>query len=56
MELSFGRIIFFTRQMDKMKAFNRPDSRLHLCDGKDPEGNTFQISNRVKKLPLSPEA
>lgn len=29
----------------KMGKFN-PTSALHLCDGKDPEGNKFQISNR----------
>lgn len=32
----------------KMGKFN-PQSSLHICDGKDPEGNKFQISNRVSR-------
>lgn len=28
--------------LDKLKIFGD----LHLCDGKDPEGNVFQLSNR----------
>jgi hypothetical protein len=27
---------------DKLKVFEE----LHLCDGTDPEGNVFQLSNR----------
>ena len=33
----------------KMGKFN-PQSSLHICDGKDPEGNKFQISNHVRPV------
>jgi hypothetical protein len=36
------------RRGAKMGTFN-PKGSLHLCDGKDPEGNKFQISNRVRQ-------
>jgi len=54
---SRNKIVFFVdnvgetreeliRRGAKMGTFN-PKSDLHLCDGKDPEGNKFQISNRI---------
>jgi predicted enzyme related to lactoylglutathione lyase len=54
-----NKIVFFTddvaatreeliRRGAKMGTFN-PKGSLHLCDGKDPEGNKFQISNRVRQ-------
>jgi len=53
------KIVFYTedvgktreeliRRGTKMGTFN-PQSSLHICDGKDPEGNKFQISNRVSR-------
>ena len=55
---SRNKIVFFTADVGKtreeliargakMGKFN-PTSSLHLCDGKDPEGNKFQISNRIE--------
>ena len=55
---SRNKIVFFVEDVAKtreelisrgakMGTFN-PTSALHLCDGKDPEGNKFQISNRVR--------
>ncbi len=54
---SRNKIVFYTDNVAKtreeliargakMGTFN-PKSTLRLCDGKDPEGNKFQISNRV---------
>ena len=56
---SRNKIVFYTDDVAKtreelisrgakMGTFN-PKSALHLCDGKDPEGNIFQISNRISK-------
>ena len=56
---SRNKIVFYTdnvgetreeliRRGAKMGTVN-PKSALHLCDGKDPEGNVFQIANRIRK-------
>jgi len=52
MPLEMARVILFAKDMKRMTSFyesvvglQRFDG-LHLCDGIDPEGNVFQISNR----------
>ena len=57
--LRVARIIVFAKDMEDMSAFYgsvvargasmgpvREFGNLHLCDGVDPEGNVFQLSNR----------
>ena len=56
---SRNKIVFFVEDVAKTREAliargakmgkSNPQSALHLCDGKDPEGNKFQISNRVRK-------
>jgi catechol 2,3-dioxygenase-like lactoylglutathione lyase family enzyme len=48
MKLSMRRVVVFTKDMPRMTVFDRDVLGLRLvrCEGKDPDGNPFSLSDR----------